>query len=90
VLLYPRLKFDSREIRKFLAVLCQASTTVKPAHRVHWSSDDADNRFLECAETAGADYLVTGNKRHFPSRWKGTRVVNSRELLAMIGPGLLR
>jgi predicted nucleic acid-binding protein len=49
------------------------------------SPDEADNRFLECAGEAQADYLVTGNKRHFPKRWKSTQVVNARELLELIG-----
>ena len=30
--------------------------------------DEADNRFLECAEAARADFLGTGGKRHFPKR----------------------
>jgi predicted nucleic acid-binding protein len=52
--------------------------------------DEPDNRFLECAEAAGAEFLVTGNKRHFPQRWKTTRVANAREVLALIGPSFLR
>jgi predicted nucleic acid-binding protein len=30
-------------------------------------SDPGDNMFLECAEAAHADYLATGNQRHFLS-----------------------
>jgi predicted nucleic acid-binding protein len=30
------------------------------------SVDPGDTKFLLCAETAQADYIVTGNKRHFP------------------------
>ncbi len=56
--------------------------------KVSISPDPADNRFLECAEAAQADYLVTGNKRHFPERWGKTVVVNARELLEMISPKL--
>lgn len=44
----------------------------------------SDNRFLECAEAAGAQYPVTGNKRHFPGNWKGTQVVNGREFVELI------
>jgi len=28
---------------------------------------EEDNRFLECAEAAGADYLAIGNLKHFPA-----------------------
>jgi predicted nucleic acid-binding protein len=52
--------------------------------------DPADNRFIECAEGAKADYLVTGNKRHFPKRWRQTTVVNARELLEWVVPELQR
>jgi uncharacterized protein len=42
------------------------------------ATDEADNRFLECAAAAGAVYLVTGNLRHYPPEWAGTLVVNAR------------
>jgi predicted nucleic acid-binding protein len=53
------------------------------------STDEADTRFQECAETATADYLVTGNKRHFPKSCKTTEVVNAQELLGFIGSSFL-
>jgi putative PIN family toxin of toxin-antitoxin system len=89
VLLYPRLKFVPKEVAALLARLRVSSIVVKPARSVSESSDEAYNRFLECAEAAAADYLVTGNKRHFPKRWKTTVVVNARELLGFIGNALL-
>jgi hypothetical protein len=40
---------------------------------------------LQCAEAAQADYIVTGNKRHFPETSYGvTLVVNAGELLDWI------
>ena len=39
------------------------------------------NRFLECAEAAEADYLVTGNTRHFPQSYKTAQIVTGRRLL---------
>jgi predicted nucleic acid-binding protein len=56
--------------------------------RVSAAADSDDNKFLECAEAANADYLVTGNKRHFPRAWKVTRVVNARELIELLIPDL--
>ncbi len=52
--------------------------------------DPDDNRFLECAEAARADYLVTGNTRHVPRHWRGTEVVNARELIERVVPELQR
>jgi putative PIN family toxin of toxin-antitoxin system len=90
VLSYPRLKFVPKEIARFLERLRSASILVAPTHTVSASVDEPDNRFLECAEAAGGDFLVTGNKRHFPKRWKNTEVVNARELLGMIGSSFLK
>lgn len=51
--------------------------------------DAADNIFLECADAARADYLVTGNLRHFPKFWKQTKIISTRDLLAVIAPHLV-
>lgn len=47
--------------------------------------DDPDDLiFLECAETAAADYLVTGNRKHYPGEWKKTPIVTAREFMEII------
>ena len=51
-------------------------------HRI--STHEPDNRFLECAEAAAADFLVTGNTRHFPKSWKTTKIVNARQFLDVL------
>ncbi|HWY48357.1 MAG TPA: PIN domain-containing protein [Bryobacteraceae bacterium] len=62
----------------------QPNHLVTPLHSVTEARDPDDNHFLECAEAAGADYLVTGNKKHFPSSYKNARVVDAREFLDLI------
>ncbi len=48
--------------------------------RLNIIEDEADNRFLELAETCNADYLITGNTKHFPMKeYKGTRIISPRE-----------
>jgi putative PIN family toxin of toxin-antitoxin system len=74
-------KLDGRHVSHLLALLIQEATIVYPTAEIAESPDPSDNRFLECSETAEADFLVTGNKRHFPQRWKGSLIVNVRELL---------
>jgi uncharacterized protein len=61
---------------------------VSSSRQVHVTSDPDDNIFLECADAARADYLVTGNLRHFPRFWKQTKIVSSREFVKMIAPHL--
>jgi uncharacterized protein len=45
--------------------------------------------FLECAETARADYLITGNLRHFPPFWESTKIIPPRDFLSLAAPQLL-
>jgi predicted nucleic acid-binding protein len=54
------------------------------------AGDPDDNRFLECADTARADYLVTGNLRHFPRFWKKTKIITPREFIGLVAPHLIK
>ena len=54
---------------------------VKVSGKLTVCSDPDDDIFLECAVAAKADYLVTGNLRHFPRLFEGTRIVTPREFL---------
>ena len=62
----------------------RAAVVIAPKPHLLVCSDPDDNMFLECSEVAHADYLITGNLRHFPAAWKSTRVVSSRQFLASV------
>lgn len=61
---------------------------VRPTRILSVTPDPDDNVFLECAEAARADYLVTGNLRHYPAFWKSTKVINPGDFLTLITPHL--
>ena len=82
----PRFKISRLKIETLFLELEASARLVRPANAVEASPDEADNRFLECAETIDAEFLITGNKRHFPKTWKGTKVVNAREFLEQVVP----
>ena len=76
VLNRPHLKLAPRRIAQSLAVIRKTSLPVRPTRTVTViKNDDPDNRLLECAATARADYLVTGNTRHFPKAFEATAIV---------------
>jgi uncharacterized protein len=82
VLSSPKLGLNSRSIRSALVRIRRAAHNVDPKQRLTvCRQDEDDNRVLECAHAAGADFLITGNKRHFPARWKQTFIVNARQFL---------
>ena len=90
VLRRTKFKIDPGLVTESLGLIRSKATLVSPTRRVRESHDPDDNQFLECAEAAAADYLVTGNKRHFPASYKNTRVVDAREFLDLIDPASRR
>jgi putative PIN family toxin of toxin-antitoxin system len=80
----PHLKRGPDVIEGALRSIRQLGHWVEPSVRAEKCSDPDDNVFLECAQAAEAHYLVTGNKRHFPARWKKTKVISARELFELL------
>ena len=64
-----------------LAELARVAVLYDAPIRIDAARDEDDNRFLECAFAANADYLVTGNLRHYPDICGVTRIVNARRFL---------
>ena len=81
----PKFSRGRSEIDGALRTIREKGFWVKPTERVRACSDPDDDIFLECAQTAGADYLVTGNVNHFPSAWDTTRIVTPRQFLERLG-----
>jgi len=89
VLARPELKIR-KPLRQLLRQLIKNhARVVTPSRLGQVTSDPADNIFIECADRARADYLVTGNQRHFPKFWKNTKIISSSEFLSVIAPHLI-
>lgn len=89
VLARPELRIR-RGLRQQLMQLIRSNThSVIPSRALHITPDPEDNKFLECADAARADYLLTGNHRHFPMYRKKTKVISSRDFLTLVAPHLL-
>ena len=89
VLSRPELRIRKSLRRQFLQLLSNRSHKVRPARKLQVTSDPDDNMFLECADSARADYLVTGNLKHFPVYWKGTKIISAREFITLVAPHLV-
>jgi putative PIN family toxin of toxin-antitoxin system len=81
-----RPKFASiRELAaEKLKAIEAACAHVDSTEPLQLATDEDDNRFLECAVAAGAQYLITGNLRHYPAEAGSCRVVNARMFLTAI------
>jgi putative PIN family toxin of toxin-antitoxin system len=87
VLQRSRLNLPKRRITRSLAVIRKTSLLVKPTRTITViKNDDPDNRLLECAHAAAADYLVTGNTKHFPAAFEKTKIVTPKQFTDLLLP----
>jgi uncharacterized protein len=89
VLARPELKNRKGLRQQRLQLIQRRAHPIKPSRVLQVTKDPDDNKFLECADAARADYLVTGNRRHFPKFWKKTKVITSREFIDIVAPHLI-
>jgi putative PIN family toxin of toxin-antitoxin system len=89
VLSRPELRIRKGLRQQLLQLIENHSHIVVPSCRLEVASDPNDNIFLECADAARADYLITGNQKHFPKFWRQTKVITSREFIALAAPHLV-
>src|SRR5690348_6251400 len=90
VLSRPELEIRKRLRLQFLDLIESRAHLIRPTKPICGvTADPGDDIFLECADAARADYLVTGNRKHFPPFWKQTKVITSREFLTLVSPHLL-
>jgi len=60
--LREKFTWDDHKIIEALQHISKAVTVIKPDTRLRILQDDPDNRILECAQKAEADFIVTGDK----------------------------
>jgi putative PIN family toxin of toxin-antitoxin system len=90
VLSRPELGIRKGSRQQLLQLIRNNSHIVTPSRRLEVASDPDDNVFLECADAARADYLITGNQKHFPRFWKKTKMITTREFISLVAPHLIK
>jgi|SRR5208282_2716795 len=85
----PELRIRKDIQHQLLQLIENRSHMMEPARRLDVCPDPDDNMFLECADAARADYLITGNQKHFPRFWKQTKVITPREFVSLVAPHLV-
>jgi uncharacterized protein len=82
VLLRPEFSFAPDHVDALLEQIRCDGVSVAAGPLLHRLPDHDDEPFLEVAMAAAAEYLVTGNTRHYPARCCGSiQVVSPRNFL---------
>ena len=85
-----KFNWNEERIQQALRALSEAANMVEPPRLPEViEGGHADNRILECAAEASADYLVTGDRRHLLplEEYRGTRIVNAPRFLSSLEAG---
>jgi putative PIN family toxin of toxin-antitoxin system len=90
VLSRPELAIRKGIRQQLLQLVKNHSHIVTPSRRLEVCTDRDDNVFIECADAARADYLITGNQKHFPRFWKKTKIITTREFISLAAPHLIK
>lgn len=70
-------KISPTSLRIFLHLLQRRTTLIQIENTLHVCKDSDDDKFLETALAAHADFVVTKNLKHFPrTSYQGVRIVN--------------
>ncbi len=80
----PRLRRGENVIAAMLNAVREKGLWGRPTEAIQACGDTDDNIFLECAEAAQAEYVVTGNIKDFPASWHETQIVTARRFLEIM------
>ena len=60
--LREKFGWQQDKITSLLKAIAKVAIVIKTEPHLHLLADEPDHRVLECAEAAGADFIVTGDK----------------------------
>ena len=87
VLARSKFSFPPDQISALMRLIREQGERVVPETVPENLPDPSDQKFLSCAITAAVDFIVTGNKRHFPREFcGGIPVAGAAELLYFMIP----
>ena len=85
--LIRKFNWDEEHASQALSVLRSTSNIIEPERLPEViDGGHADNRILDCAAAVGADYIVTGDRRHLLPlvEHRGARILNSPTFLSTL------
>jgi putative PIN family toxin of toxin-antitoxin system len=60
--LREKFGWQENKVTRLLKAISKVATVIKTRPHIHLLDDDPDNRILECAIAAEADFIVTGDR----------------------------
>jgi putative PIN family toxin of toxin-antitoxin system len=86
--LHRKFGWSQNLVDNAIRMLANWATVIDPEISISIvKRNDADNRILECAIAAKADYIVTGDRRDLLplKQFQGIKIVNSVQFISILG-----
>ena len=85
VLSYEKFALTEGEITEAMGIILSFSKVIKPVTElIVIKTDPTDNRFIECAISCNAEYIVSGDKHLLELHgYKGIKIVSCSEFLTL-------
>ena len=82
----PKFGLTVQERKEAIEKLLKISSVIKPTKKINIVKEDpADNKFIECAAEAKAEYIVSGDKHLLNIKSYGNiKIIKTKELLALL------
>ena len=90
VLKRPELQIRKGLQQQLLQSIKKSSHLVAKTPQLEITRDPDDNIFLECADAARADYLITGNQKHFPNSGRTAKSSRLESSISLVAPHLIK
>jgi putative PIN family toxin of toxin-antitoxin system len=82
--LRTKFHWEDDQIRAAVRHIARIAEVVKPEVKLKILADEPDNRILECARHAGAEYIVTGDRHLLKlASFEGIKIVTIADFLAL-------
>jgi len=88
--LTDKFRWNPADVADFIREIGESATVLRPEKVLKVIREaEADNRVLECALLADADYIVSGDRRHLLSlrQYEGIKIVSAAKFLRKMGKG---
>jgi len=81
-----KFRFPEEKLKKFMGLLISASERIVPLLKIDAVKSDAkDNHIIECAVTARADYIVSGDHHLLDLKvYQGIQILSAKQFLERI------
>lgn len=82
--LEEKFSWEDADIKEVIIGISEFAQLVEPKERTNIiKQDPPDNRILECAKEAKADYIISGDRKHLLSlqKFEGIPIISAHEFL---------